>query len=57
MTTLRIVCKNLETEGSKGLGITNYAHGVVIKEDHLLVWSYIHCNVYIYICCRNLTGY
>ena len=30
MTTLRIVCKNLETEGSKGLGTTTYAQGVVI---------------------------
>ena len=30
MTTLRIVGKNLETEGSKGLGTTTYAHGVVI---------------------------
>ena len=32
MTTLRIVCRNLETEGSKGLGTTTYAHGVVITD-------------------------
>ena len=44
-----IVCKNLETEGSKGLGTTTYAHGVVItntKGIPLLVWSYNdHCSV------------
>ena len=44
-----IVCKNLETEGSKDLGTTTLPHIVVItntKGIPLLVWSHIHhCSV------------
>ena len=44
-TSCFVVCKNLETEGSKVLGTSTLSHGVVIRNTKgiwLLVWSHIH---------------